>query len=771
MAIREVADYILQGDASGLLTAVGSSSKAIRGLEDDAKRTDNVLGQSGRSMTDRLASAGSKMAGFGKAMTLGVTAPLTIGFGLMANAAAEDAEAQEILARNLEQTAGASDGAVESAEEYISSLSMMSGVTDDELRPALSKLASATGDTQKAQDLLAVALDTSVSKGKPLDAVAQALARAYMGNTGALGKMGIATKDAEGKALSFQQILTTLKGQTEGAAQAAGETGAGGMRRAKVAIEELKESIGEKLLPVLGKAADILNAALGWFNGLGSVGQNAALGIGAFAIALGPIATGVGTILKNAGAMRSWIAGLGAAGEGAAGGIGALWGKIGGLAGFLKGAGFAAVLAGAALTLNKILGAADNFRARWSDTIGKSHEGPTALNESLQKVKARFDEISNSSLASRGWQGVFGDTRGVTEEMKRMQDGLRISISVINEVSDRTGIASGELWKLADRMRIDLSDGSEAAKRALTDAATGATDAAGGFGEMGGAAGDAVDPVEELSQALKAVFDPVLDFDEAKQQFEEIAQRARDLAADDTKRGQDRRHAAQDIARDLVKNYEDEIAAAARNGASQQNLNEIQKRYQDELHRLAAKFPEVAGQASNYAAMLKSVPPTIDTTATAYLPQKAVDTYERALAGLERDRITNLKVKYADEEPFMARLLIARDLGLTGVQAVALAKAGKLARGGNAYVGDLNIVGEEGPELVQFTASARVIDHDTSRRVAAARPAAAAGGATVVNQVTIAPSGSVLAQDDLVRMVEDGLARAMRRQGSLAFLN
>ena len=50
-------------------------------------------------------------------------------------------------------------------EDYISATSRATGVTDDELRPAMANLVRATGDVTEAQDLMATAMDISCCPG------------------------------------------------------------------------------------------------------------------------------------------------------------------------------------------------------------------------------------------------------------------------------------------------------------------------------------------------------------------------------------------------------------------------------------------------------------------------------------------------------------------------------------------------------------------------------------------------------------------------------
>jgi len=221
------------GDSSDLERA---SDKAERSIADTGKS----MGGSLAGLAGPAAIAGAAIAGVAM-----------VGWDL-AQSAMEDEAAASQLAQQLRQAAGASDEAVAGAETYIETLSKAAAVADDELRPALATLATATGDTTKAQDLLALATDISAGTGKDLGTVTQALAKAQLGSIGGLSKLGIATEDADGKALSLEETLAKARDTFKGAGEAAANTSAGGMKKAQIGFDEFKESIGAKLLPVLG---------------------------------------------------------------------------------------------------------------------------------------------------------------------------------------------------------------------------------------------------------------------------------------------------------------------------------------------------------------------------------------------------------------------------------------------------------------------------------------------------------------------------------------
>jgi hypothetical protein len=214
-------------------------------------------------------SSSTKMLDFGKKAGLAFAAAgaaagayaIKIGIDGV-KAAIEDEASQNKLANALENATGATNAQIAATEASILQMSLATGVADDKLRPALQRLAISTGDISKAQDLLTVALDVATATGKPLETVANAIGKAYDGNTAALGKLGIGLSAAELKTMSFtdvQQKLTDLFG---GAAAANAETYEGKIAILKVSFDEAKETIGAGLLPMITKLIDYINTSV-----------------------------------------------------------------------------------------------------------------------------------------------------------------------------------------------------------------------------------------------------------------------------------------------------------------------------------------------------------------------------------------------------------------------------------------------------------------------------------------------------------------------------
>lgn len=178
---------------------------------------------------------------------------------VFAKAAAEDAQAATILATTLKNTTKATNTQIASVEKFITAQGRLLGVTDDELRPALGKLVTATGDITKAQELASLAMDISTARGVDLGSVSQTLAKAYAGNYTSLKKLIPGISEAALKSKDWAVIQEELNKVVGGSAAAAANTTAGQYKIFATALKETKESIGAGLLPVFNQLLPILN--------------------------------------------------------------------------------------------------------------------------------------------------------------------------------------------------------------------------------------------------------------------------------------------------------------------------------------------------------------------------------------------------------------------------------------------------------------------------------------------------------------------------------
>lgn len=171
-------------------------------------------------------------------------------------AAIEDEAAQNRLANALKNVTGATEDQIAAVEQQILKTSLATGVSDEKLRPALQRLATATGSVSESQKLLSLALDISAATGKDVEAVSNALGKAYEGNTAALGRLGIGLSSAEIKSLGLDGTMNQLADTFKGAATVQANTLEGQIARLKVTFDETKEAVGAALLPTLQKLLD-----------------------------------------------------------------------------------------------------------------------------------------------------------------------------------------------------------------------------------------------------------------------------------------------------------------------------------------------------------------------------------------------------------------------------------------------------------------------------------------------------------------------------------
>jgi hypothetical protein len=218
-------------------------------LAEVADFTKNI----GKAGTDTK-TLGDQFEAFGKKAALAFAAA-GAAIGAYAKQAIENAAADEKAQRNLaltiENTTNATAAQIAGVEKYISTTSLAIGITDDQLRPAFGRLVRSTKDVEEAQKLLNLALDVSAATGKPLEAVANALGKAYDGNLNALGRLGLGIDASILKSKDFDLVFNTLTDTFGGFAANEALSTEAAFARIKIAGDEIQEQIGAALLPVI----------------------------------------------------------------------------------------------------------------------------------------------------------------------------------------------------------------------------------------------------------------------------------------------------------------------------------------------------------------------------------------------------------------------------------------------------------------------------------------------------------------------------------------
>jgi len=177
------------------------------------------------------------------------------GIGRAVKAFAEDDKAARALGQTLNNLGLAYGSNAATINGYISRLEQQTGVLDDELRPAMDRFLRATQSVGKSQELLNLALDISAGTGKSLTQVSQSLQKAYLGQTQALGRLGVGLSKAELTSSSFEEIQARLAVLFAGQASTAANTYAGELAKLQVAANNARETIGKGFVDALKTAS------------------------------------------------------------------------------------------------------------------------------------------------------------------------------------------------------------------------------------------------------------------------------------------------------------------------------------------------------------------------------------------------------------------------------------------------------------------------------------------------------------------------------------
>ena len=161
-------------------------------------------------------------------------------------AAADDMKAQKLLAQSLKNVGLAY--ATVNVENFIGQLQKQTGILDDELRPAFSKLAQVTGSVTKTQSLLKLAFDVSSGSGLDYKSTVDILAKAYVNNNKGLSKLSLGLTQAEIQAMDFADVVELLTKRFDGAGAAAVDSYSGSMAILATSSASAAEIIGTSLI-------------------------------------------------------------------------------------------------------------------------------------------------------------------------------------------------------------------------------------------------------------------------------------------------------------------------------------------------------------------------------------------------------------------------------------------------------------------------------------------------------------------------------------------
>ena len=211
------------------------------------KQLDSI-GVKSKGATGLLGKLGVATGGLITPMSLGASGALALAGGLVyaGKAAIEEEKNIAKLDAALKANVEGFDGNTASIEKAIAQREKLA-FSDDELRDSLALLVGATHDVDKAMTIQATAMDLARFKGISLQEASEALTKVQAGSYRVLKSLGIVLKDGATQTEALAAVQKVAGGQ----AKAYGDTTAGAMEAASIAIDDVVEDIGSALLPIV----------------------------------------------------------------------------------------------------------------------------------------------------------------------------------------------------------------------------------------------------------------------------------------------------------------------------------------------------------------------------------------------------------------------------------------------------------------------------------------------------------------------------------------
>lgn len=240
---------VIDADTDGAVRDVKRVGGALDGLDGSAVRGEKRLGRLG------------KTAAIGLGVGLGTAAVAAFGFGKASVQAFQEAEAKMAVAEaSLDRNNAGWRKHQGEIDKTIAAHTALSGFDDEDLYGSFANLSRITGDTTKAMGLQQTAMDLARAKGMSLEQATTLVGKAQLGNVTSLKKLGIELP----KNATALQAIDALNRQFAGSAKAYGDTTAGQAEKMSVAWGNLKEDVGQAIIPLVTSMLSGLTKLITW---------------------------------------------------------------------------------------------------------------------------------------------------------------------------------------------------------------------------------------------------------------------------------------------------------------------------------------------------------------------------------------------------------------------------------------------------------------------------------------------------------------------------
>jgi hypothetical protein len=209
----------------------------------DASGLDRSL----KSATGSSSRFGGSLAGV--AAKVGIAGAAIAGGAIAIKGLIDKATEAEVVNRKMEAQLDALgisyDKHAGTIDRVIQKHSMLTGIDDEDLTEAFTKIVRVTGDVNEALRLNTIAADIARARNMDLGAAAELVGKVHAGKTGILAKYGIVLDKNATSTEALAALQQKFAGQAEASATVQEKLG--------VVWENLQEKLGAKLLPVFEK--------------------------------------------------------------------------------------------------------------------------------------------------------------------------------------------------------------------------------------------------------------------------------------------------------------------------------------------------------------------------------------------------------------------------------------------------------------------------------------------------------------------------------------
>lgn len=630
-------------------------------------------------------------------------------------------------AAGLEQAVGGTEAVFGSAGDVIDDFARRSaesmGLSEREFREAttfiggnLKRLGFETDDAaQKSIELTQVGADLAATYGGTTREAVEALAAAFRGEAdpaerfnlglkiGAQNakavEMGLAATTAEvtdnARAQATLALIMEQSADAQGQFARESDTAAGQAQIVSAQFEDMQAQLGQKLLPVMVKAGQVMSAVMG--SGAASAGT--AVG------ALGLAAVLAAPKLAELNMKSSQLTG-----------------------GFRTMSRFA----GAAGAAGAIVGLVGTLKAM------QDADAAATAEQNAQAFLALGDSFDDATLEALKFLDSFGSGDGITGMFGVLNETNAEAAKRFIETAEAAGVSKDTL----NEMREALDSKAAADRQAADDAEV--NNAA--IEETASLSDQAAEQVENLSEALDDLFASTFSVEEATDEFHGSLQamvEQLESNSEGTDGYSEKQRANKEAIREAISAHFDLVDAMVEQGATADQVKATNEAFRAELVRQLRQAGLTEDQIRVYTSALDAVPQKVrtDVGMTGLLGSfRSIEELKARIRSIPASKVISISTRIRDTSgAALAAINAGRGQAHGGVTG---------AQGGGPRSG-LTWVGEHGPELADLPPGTRVHSNAMSQMIAGR---GGGGGGPVV--VQFVPSGNALV-DQLLQLLQE----------------